>query len=1115
MPITTEDFHSSLYDLLRTKGYQPIPLDSKGKTSPFYPEADVFKFSFIKDGKKYGDVWATVDNGLKLVLYYDDEVSSSPSSDTKGVDVGDSWPALLKHLKRWAQRRQLGFELKNKDHLVSDMQQREFMRKKEQLGEGYYPMGKKASYNDTIPQVKIVIQHSKQLGEGEQRFRHVEKIFVENTEGERFAVPTKKPGLAKIYARHVAEGGTPYDDRGRHLTTLIEEYTKMVGFMRATKNGEFSEAVQPVVEAGRNHFTSLRETLSKLVGHRGYHNYFDSWTPVLNEEQEDSNIATLFTKQQLDPRIASCIPILSKIARVDEAKPVKELDDWADEVISETTGLPPASLPRNVSYRDKKKMLQHLQGELEGHRAEKGKEAALAHYKNQLKHDEGVAEGASERKASERAERAWNKGKRGEDFIKRFGQSEFDRLTKKSSERAERAWNGGVSDEDFIKQFGKSEFDRLTKKYGDGSIPVPDLHGYTPREPTDPKVRLHRGLDGPGAKLKAIIKKVNDQGVAEGTLSEFAIDPQFLPDEPEHIVRFRAFAIRRAESILSKHGDLTQDQLRKKLDNDGPLQALRQDTIIGEDDEYEECINYAIKITKPQVSEGEVVEFSLPKAIQNLALEWVEYTYLEDGPEQKRIENELSKKGFDIDFSYDGNALLLTHSKTGKEFLVQIPEKMQELAEGWDEDSYIERRRARKYGYDTGLEREYRDLEAHDRAMAARDAKEKEKTTPPSTSQQNLEEGKMANMALSSILGLSGIAGGLAASKHSAQAQQTPPEYHQQIQNIDPWQKVNNEAWAIVKQKIQNGKLNGSNYNSIISSAVRTATKNNANIIDDNADFSSHMYAAEASLRSRISGLIAQKHGGNWEGSGTQFDREVSNLSRSASSSAKPANSTTSDHTVHQSRELPEIWEDELDEGKLSKLLGAAGLAGAMALGGGGAQAQDYSPAYDQQPASIQQVDAKQEINSAALSNLKEKIASNQVKDHSSLMQAIEDSAVEAAKDIFGSDQSYSFAQPAQKYLEMQVMKIIAQQQGQKYPSGNMKEYIHHLQNWARNTHESLNPQQKRVGQLGPLEKAKTISPVLGEPEKSHPFQGKLVGASESIDPELKRIKTLLNHNKE
>lgn len=79
---------------------------------------------------------------------------------------------------------------------------------------------------------------------------------------------------------------------------------------------------------------------------------------------------------------------------------------------------------------------------------------------------------------------------------------------------SENAWNAGISDGDFIKKFGKSEFDRLTKKYGVSSIPVSDLMGYRTKEPTDPRTRLHRGLDGPGAKLKSIIKQ---QGVAEAT----------------------------------------------------------------------------------------------------------------------------------------------------------------------------------------------------------------------------------------------------------------------------------------------------------------------------------------------------------------------------------------------------------------------------------------------------------------------------------------------------------------------------------------------------------------------------------------------------------------------
>jgi hypothetical protein len=55
--------------------------------------------------------------------------------------------------------------------------------------------------------------------------------------------------------------------------------------------------------------------------------------------------------------------------------------------------------------------------------------------------------------------------------------------------------------------------------------------------------------------------------------------------------------------------------------------------------------------------------------------------------------------------------------------------------------------------------------------------------------------------------------------------------------------------------------------------------------------------------------------------------------------------------------------------------------------------------------------------------------------------------------------------------------------------------------------HKGLNRQQKAAGQVGPTEKAKNISPVLGKPQKEHPFNGKLVGAeSTEIDPELARI---------
>jgi len=195
-------------------------------------------------------------------------------------------------------------------------------------------MGKKASYNDSVPTVKILLQHTRQIEEGEQRFRNVAKIFVENTDGERFLLPTVRPGIARVYARHVAEGGTPYDDKGKHITSLVEEYTKMAGFVRATKNGQFNESAQRLVTEGISHYAKLRETLTRMTSRRGYNNYFESYSPVLNEEStEETNLNELFVQETLDPRIESVMPILNRLSKnITEMSAVKELEEWAQSV---------------------------------------------------------------------------------------------------------------------------------------------------------------------------------------------------------------------------------------------------------------------------------------------------------------------------------------------------------------------------------------------------------------------------------------------------------------------------------------------------------------------------------------------------------------------------------------------------------------------------------------------------------------------------------------------------------------------------------------------------------------------------------------------------------------
>ena len=333
MPKNTESLNRSLFELLHSKGLDPTMLSTAGKEIPTPEEAEVFQFNFIKDGEDYGTVTISIDGLHKLTIYFSDEVANSEKEESGSDDI--SWYHLLKQLKKFSQKYQLSFELRNLSNLKHDMAKREYMKKKESIAEGYYPMGRKASYSDAVPSVKIVLQHTRQIEEGEQRYRNIAKIFLENEHGERFLAPTTKPGIARVYARHIAEGGMPHDERWNHIGSLCEEYQKMAGFVRATRNGQFNESTQKLIAEGINHYQSLRESLGKLAGHRGYNAYFESWTPPLMEDDSDtSNINELFVQETVDPRIESVMPILSKLhKKISEMSEVNELSEWADSLL--------------------------------------------------------------------------------------------------------------------------------------------------------------------------------------------------------------------------------------------------------------------------------------------------------------------------------------------------------------------------------------------------------------------------------------------------------------------------------------------------------------------------------------------------------------------------------------------------------------------------------------------------------------------------------------------------------------------------------------------------------------------------------------------------------------
>jgi len=340
----TQKNSQELYDLLYSNGFKHLNDDGKlvagpkttdisgDKTTP--DEAETLEFQFIKDGVDYGPITIAIENDRKMTVYYNDKIANSEKEESHNNDI--SWYSIIRMLKQFRQTRGMSMELKKSDHKAHDFAKRNKLKK---LEEGYYPMGKKSSYSDAIPSVKIVIEHSRVIEEGEQRYRNVNRIFLENMSGERFLLDTKKPGIARVYARHIAEGGKPNDERWNHIQSLVEEYSKMAGFVRAVRGSQFNESAHKLVEAGLNHYGSLRETLTRMTGRRGYNIYFESWTPTLMEDETDEDtLNELFVQETLDPRIESVMPILNRLSKnISEMKEVKELEEWADN-LSEAPG---------------------------------------------------------------------------------------------------------------------------------------------------------------------------------------------------------------------------------------------------------------------------------------------------------------------------------------------------------------------------------------------------------------------------------------------------------------------------------------------------------------------------------------------------------------------------------------------------------------------------------------------------------------------------------------------------------------------------------------------------------------------------------------------------------
>jgi len=335
----------SLYDLLVTRDFDPDVLDSAGKPVTNPAQAELFSFDWKTENRNYGTVVVLLGADQELEVYYGDNLGRGMESEDRR-----DWYQFLEQMKNFATRNLLSFELNNLNRLKYTMQGMAAI--KEGLFEGYYGT-RKVSYSDQPKRTKLVIRHNKTLGEGDARFRNIESLFVETAEGERFRVPSRSLTHGRLLARHVAEGGTPYDRFGQHISEMMAEMATMSRFVRAANSRPFEGEAQAMVESAIRHYRALKAKAKRMISQRGYREEREQFDPA---SFTDSEVATeairdLFVENSLDQRIEEALPILARLAIPVAARAMSSGEDqdmqeaaqfesWADQLVEGTWAVP-------------------------------------------------------------------------------------------------------------------------------------------------------------------------------------------------------------------------------------------------------------------------------------------------------------------------------------------------------------------------------------------------------------------------------------------------------------------------------------------------------------------------------------------------------------------------------------------------------------------------------------------------------------------------------------------------------------------------------------------------------------------------------------------------------
>ena len=290
-------------------------------------------FDFDYNG--LGKVSVAIDEDEGLTIIYSKDFMEDQDEMTQ-----DAWYDFLKELRIFSKKRMLDYSVR--DITKSNLNKRDykFLAKTPEDGqmttESKLYGTSKISYQK-VGEARIVIKHTESVNAeiAAGRTRNIGKIYIESADGERFIYPFKHLSGARAMARHVAEGGKPFDDFGAHIVGLSEEMSKLRKFSNYMgRSAVMAESLAGYVDVVKERIKTVKKTIESLQKPNYYAETFAAFEkPMMEDVPADvaENWIDQLTIKQFNEELSDVFPYIYKL--VGEATRAKELGpDELEEV---------------------------------------------------------------------------------------------------------------------------------------------------------------------------------------------------------------------------------------------------------------------------------------------------------------------------------------------------------------------------------------------------------------------------------------------------------------------------------------------------------------------------------------------------------------------------------------------------------------------------------------------------------------------------------------------------------------------------------------------------------------------------------------------------------------